>query len=66
MGHMPVVAEQPADLMYLDALNEWNRGDEGSTKVILDRLMTQFPDYSPAKRAYDQLNQQLPARSIFG
>ena len=59
-------AEQPADLMYFDALNEWNRGNEKSTKVILNRLITQFPDYTPAKRAYEELNQQLTSLSIFG
>ncbi len=66
MSQPSVVAEQPAELMYLDALSEWNRGNERSSKVILDRLMTQFPDYSPAKRAYEQLNQQLSAQGIFG
>lgn len=61
-----VTAEQPADLMYFDALNEWNRGNERSTKLILDRLITQFPNYTPAKRAYEQLNRQLTPSNIFG
>ncbi len=61
----PVVAGQPADLMYLDALNEWNRGDEASSRLILRRIVTQFPQYEPAKRAYEQLHQQLTP-SIFG
>jgi len=48
---------QPADLLYLEALNEWNRGDELSSKRLLDQIMAQFPNYSPAKRTYEQLHQ---------
>ena len=58
------IMSQPVDLMYLDALNEWNRGDEGSSRVILDRILTQFPHYEPAKRAYEQLNQQFMPSGI--
>lgn len=54
----PMLAGQTADLMYLDAISEWNRGDEALSRMILDRLMHQFPQYAPAKRAYEQLNQQ--------
>lgn len=61
---LPVTAEQPAALMYLNALNDWDRGDEHSSRVTLDRLMSQFPDYTPAKRAYEQLHQQLPSLGI--
>ena len=46
---LPQVAGQSADLMYLDALSEWNRGDELSSRTILNRLVNQFPQYSPAK-----------------
>ena len=60
-----VLAEQPADLMYLNALNEWNRGDVGLSRVILDKLLVEFPDYTPAKRAYEQLSQPL-STAIFG
>ncbi|ETO93836.1 tetratricopeptide repeat protein [Legionella oakridgensis] len=58
------IPAQPADLMYLDALNEWNRGDEELSRIILNRIMTQFPHYIPAKRAYEQLSQQKTS-SIF-
>lgn len=58
IAQTPALA-QPVDLMYLDALSEWNRGDEQMSRVILDRIMTQFPHYTPAKRAYEQLNHQL-------
>jgi enhanced entry protein EnhC len=47
---------QPVDLMYMNALNEWNRGDELTSRSILDRILVQFPDFIPAKKAYDQLN----------
>lgn len=47
---------QPADLMYLDALSEWNRGDEISSRTILNRLVNQFPHYMPAQWVVDQLS----------
>ena len=52
-----VVSPEPqqADLMYLDALNHWNRGDEVSSRCILHRLVKQYPNYVPAKRIVDQL-----------
>lgn len=56
-------ANQPADLLYLEALNDWNRGDELSSKRRLDQIMAQFPNYSPAKRTYEQLHQGSILRS---
>ena len=44
------------NLMYLDALSEWNRGDEMSSRSILNRLVKLFPDYTPAKLIHDQLS----------
>ena len=64
MGQTPILAERPVDLMYLDALNDWNRGDELSSRMILDKIMTQFPHYIPARRAYEQLNQQFNSQGI--
>ncbi|MDI9819099.1 MULTISPECIES: tetratricopeptide repeat protein [unclassified Legionella] len=64
INQTPVTAGQPADLMYFDALNEWNRGDENLSRMILDRIMNQFPQYVPAKRAYEQLKQ--PVISFLG
>ncbi len=55
---------QPADLMYFEAINEWNRGDEMSSRRILDRLMTEYPQYVPAKRTYEQMKQKN--REIIG
>ncbi|CDZ76966.1 Putative beta-lactamase HcpC precursor [Legionella massiliensis] len=60
----PVLAKQPADLMYFDALSEWNRGDEVLSRQILKRLMTQYPQFVPAKRTYEQLNQQPTTLSV--
>lgn len=51
------VEDRDADRLYLDALNEWNRGDESMSRMILHRLVTQYPDFLPAKRAYEQINQ---------
>ncbi len=59
MRQMPALASRPVDLMYFDALNDWNRGDELSSRRTLDQIMTQFPNYIPAKRAYEQLTSQL-------
>ncbi|STX60172.1 enhanced entry protein EnhC [Legionella israelensis] len=56
MNQVPVLTSQPADLIYFDALAEWNRGDETLSRMILQRLMIKFPHYMPAKRAYEQLN----------
>lgn len=64
MNQANAVAGRPVDLMYLDALNDWNRGDELSSRLILDKIMTEFPHYIPAKRAYEQLNQQFNPRNI--
>lgn len=57
MDKTPVMVGQSANLMFLDALNEWNHGDEILSKMILKRLVTQYPNFVPAKKAYDQLNQ---------
>jgi len=43
--------------MYLDALSEWNRGDEVLSRMILKHIVTQYPDYAPAKNIYEQLDQ---------
>ncbi|MFA5960640.1 MAG: endopeptidase IV [Tatlockia sp.] len=50
------VGQETADLMYFDALSEWNRGDVDLSRTILKRLMTQYPQFTPAKRAYEQLS----------
>lgn len=57
MNNAPALEGQTADLIYLDALNEWNRGDEVLSRMILQRLVTQYPNFIPAKKAYEQLNQ---------
>lgn len=60
----PILAGETANLMYLDALNEWNRGDELLSRMILRQLVTQYPDFAPAKQAYDQLNQAKSASAV--
>ena len=57
MNSSPILADSDADRIYLDALNEWNRGDEQMSRMILQRLVTQYPNFIPAKRAYEQINQ---------
>jgi len=46
-----------ADIMYLDAMNAWNLGDEKRSKAILVRLLAQHPNNALAKEAYRQLLQ---------
>ncbi|RUR07952.1 SEL1-like repeat protein [Legionella sp. km772] len=57
MNDVPALESSDADRIYLDALNEWNRGDESMSRMILQRLVTQYPNFIPAKRAYEQINQ---------
>lgn len=54
----PEVLRQSADRMYMHALNVWNRGDEALSRDILKHLLTDYPQYAPAKRAVQRLNQQ--------
>lgn len=65
LSRAPEVAGQSPEQMYFDAISEWNRGDETMSRLILDKLINQYPHYVPAKRAYQQLNQQM-SLSIFG
>lgn len=65
MNKAPATAEQAADFMYLEALNQWNQGDEILSRMILQRLVTQYPNFAPAKRTFDQLNQARRV-SIYG
>ena len=65
MNKVPVTAGQTADFMYLEAVNEWNQGDEILSRMILQRLVTQYPNFAPAKRTFDQLNQARRV-SIYG
>ena len=57
MNNAPALAGSEAARIYLEALNEWNRGDEVLSRMMLQRLVTQFPNFIPAKRAYEQINQ---------
>lgn len=46
---------QDAGRIYLSALNQWNRGDELKSRMMLQRLVSQYPAYVPARRAYERL-----------
>lgn len=63
INHAPGLNGQSASLVYLDALNEWNRGNEVLSRMILQRLVTQYPNFVPAKRTYKQLNLAKISRS---
>lgn len=61
LNKTPLIAGESAELMYFDALSEWNRGDETASRMILNKLMAQYPEYAPAKYTVEQLNQQKNA-----
>lgn len=48
-------ANQTAERMYLDALNEWNAGNETYSRHILHKLKNQFPDFTPTQLPEEQL-----------
>lgn len=54
----PSIASQSAELMFLDALNEWNHGDEQGSRAILHKLLGQYPHFVPAQRVYEQVTQK--------
>jgi len=62
----PIIGGQSAELMYLDALSEWNRGNETSSREILNQIVNQFPRYEPAMRTYKQLSEALKAENKIG
>jgi enhanced entry protein EnhC len=61
---VPSLEGQSADLVYFNALNEWNRGNEVLSRMILQRLVTQYPNFVPAQRTFEQLNQVKVNRSL--
>ena len=65
INHAPMFADQSPDRVYLDAMNEWNRGDEVLSLMILQRLVTEHPHFAPAKHIYEQLN-QAKLNTIYG
>lgn len=64
INNAPTITEDNVDRVYFDALNEWNHGDELMSRMILKRLVTQYPDFTPAKRTYEQIN-QLQVKTSF-
>ena len=49
------VTEKPVEIMYMDALNQWNCGDEVHAKKMLKNIRAHFPDYIPAKLICEQM-----------
>ncbi len=54
LNKAPFLAGETANLIFLEALNEWNHGDELLSRMILQHLITQYPDFAPAKH-YEQV-----------
>jgi enhanced entry protein EnhC len=63
LNRATIVAGEAANLIYFDALNEWNRGDEILSRMILQHLVTQYPDFAPARKVYEQMNQVKVVKS---
>lgn len=55
----PPTNNHSANLMYFDAISEWNRGEEILSRSILHRIVKQFPHYIPARKTYEQLSQTI-------
>lgn len=49
------IAAQTPNIIYYNALNAWNRGDETLSRLMLNRLIQTWPDYTPGQRAVEQL-----------
>lgn len=64
LNKAPLVKGEPAERLYWDALNEWNRGDAVLSKMMLERLLEEYPQYAPAKRAYEQLSRPQKALKL--
>ena len=50
------ISGRPVELLYLDALNQWNVGDNEQSKYIFERIRNQFPDFIPARRTYERMS----------
>jgi enhanced entry protein EnhC len=57
LNYAPMLKDQSADRVYLNALNEWNRGNETLSRMMLQRLVTQYPNFTLGKRTYEHLMQ---------
>lgn len=51
----PSFTRSNADSMYVEALDNWNRGDEQASRQMLRALVKQYPDYLPARKALERL-----------
>lgn len=52
-------AHQSPSLQYLDAINAWNAGDEKLSKIMLYKILVQYPNNPLAKKTYKQLTDSL-------
>lgn len=50
-----MATDESADWRYLGAVDAWNRGNEVNSRRILDQLLKDHPDYSPAIEAYQRI-----------
>jgi enhanced entry protein EnhC len=48
---------ESAHWAYLGVLNAWNQGNTGDFRVLLNRLVQEYPNYSPAKEAYAHMQE---------
>jgi len=50
-----VTRDEPAHWRYLGAVNAWNQGNEGNSRMMLNQLLQEYPNYTPAKEAYQNI-----------
>jgi enhanced entry protein EnhC len=57
LNKAPFIAGEAANMMFFEALNVWDHGDELLSRTMLQYLVTQYPDFAPAKHMFEQVNQ---------
>lgn len=58
--------DEPVHWRYLGAVDAWNKGNEVSSRHILDQLLKDYPNYSPAVEAYHRIQSAaLSQASVF-
>lgn len=47
--------DEPVNWRYLGAVDAWNKGNEVNSRRMLDQLLKDYPNYSPAIEAYQRI-----------
>lgn len=58
------LSAMPVNMLYMQALNEWNEGNAKASQKILDKIRLKFPSFEPAKRAVKDLQDSLSPKIV--